>query len=180
MLDQESGMLQTMMLGLLFIHAAFAERQLWLSPVSTGDCVAARISAKRTRFVDEFNKKYCSDANSDEAAARRCIENSALDQNITFFTDRCSEKEYLIGVNGKVFRLKRVSKTQGKPHYFVGSFAGDGVSVRISHARLISKTYLPGEPRNESNVLDGAYRVLVTVRKGKIEKTFDGTLLYGR
>jgi hypothetical protein len=172
-------MLQTMMLGLLFIQAAFAERQLWLSPVSTGDCVAARISAKRSRFADEFDKKYCSEANSDEAAARRCIENAAMDKNITFFTDRCSEKEYLIGINGKEFRLKRVSKKRGKPHYFVGSFAGEGLSVRISHARLISKTYIPGEPRTESYVLDGVYGVLVTVRKGKIEKTFNATLLYG-
>jgi hypothetical protein len=173
-------MLQTMMLGLLFIQAAFADRQLWLSPVSTGDCVAARISAKRSRFVDEFDKKYCSEGNSDKAAVERCIENGAMEKEIIFFTDRCSEKEYLIGINGKVFRLKRVSKNRGEPHYFVGSFAGEGLSVQISHARLVSKTYVPGEPRNESNVLDGVYKVLVTVRKGKIEKTFNGTLLYGR
>src|SRR3954465_11487685 len=172
-------MLPTMMMGLLFIQAAFAERQLWLSPVNTGDCVAARISATRTRFVDEFDKKYCSEANSDKAAVGRCIENSAMNKEINFFTDRCSEKEYFIGVNGKEFRLKRVSKKR-QPHYFVGSFAGQGLSVQISHARLIGKTYLPGEPRNESNVLDGAYKVLVTVRKGKIEKTFNGVLLYGR
>jgi hypothetical protein len=172
-------MIQTMMLGLLFIQAAVADRQLWLSPVSVGDCVAARIGATRSRFADEFDKKYCSEANSDEAAVKRCIANSAMDKNITFFTDRCSEKEYLIGVNGKEFRLKKVSKKR-KPHYFVGSFAGEGLSVQISHPRLISKTYLPGEPRNESYVLDGAYKVLVTVTKGKVTKTFNGVLTYGR
>jgi hypothetical protein len=172
-------MLQTIMLGLLFIQAAVAERQLWLSPVPVGDCVAARISATRTRFVDEFDKKYCSDGNSDEAAVKRCIENGAMEKEVIVFTDRCSEKEYFIGVNGKEFRLKRVSKKR-EPHYFVGSFAGEGLTVQISHARLVSKTYLPGEPRNESNVLDGVYKVLVTVRKGKLEKTFNGILLYGR
>src|SRR3954454_24383432 len=108
-------MLQTLMLGLLFMQAAFAERQLWLSPVNTGDCVAARISAPRTKFIDEFDKKYCS-ANTDEAAVKRCIENGAMIRDINFFTDRCSEKEYFIGVNGKEFRLKRVSKER-KPHY---------------------------------------------------------------
>jgi hypothetical protein len=173
-------MFQTMMLGLLFIQATFAERQLWLSPVNTGDCVAARISAPRTRFVEEFDKKYCSEANTNEAAARKCIENSALIKDINFFTDRCSEKDYFTGINGKEYRLQRVSKSLGKPHYFVGSFAGEGLSVQISHARLISKTYLPGEPRNESNVLDGVYKVLVTVTKGNIKKTFNGALLYGR
>jgi hypothetical protein len=172
-------MLQTIMLGLLFIQAAFAEHQLWLSPVNTGDCVAARISATRTRSVERFYKKYCSEGNSDKAAARKCIENSALIREFNFFTDRCSEKEYFIGVNGKELRLKKVSRKR-EPHYFVGSFAGEGLSVQISHPRLIGKTYLPGEPRTEDNVLDAAYKVLVTVTKGKVKKTFNGILSYGR
>jgi hypothetical protein len=148
--------------------------------VNTGDCVAARISATRTSSVEHFYKKYCSEANSDEAAARKCIENSALIREFNFFTDRCSEKEYFIGINGKEFRLKKVSQERRKAHYFVGSFAGDGLSVQISHPRLIGKTYLPGEPRTEDNVLDAAYKVLVAVTNGKVKKTFNGILSYGR
>jgi hypothetical protein len=171
---------QIMMVALLFIQAAFAERQLWLSPVNVGDCVAARIIAKRTSFVEELDKKYCTERNSDEAKARKCIENSRMNKEIHFFTDRCSESEYFIGINGKEFRLKRISKKPGKPHYFIGSFAGEGLSVQISHPRLIKKTYLPDEPRNEDNVLDAEYKVLVTVKKWDINKTFKGILLYGR
>jgi len=173
-------MLQAIMLGLLFIQAASAGRQLWLSPVNIGDCVAARITAPRTRSVDQFYKKYCSEANTNAAAARKCIENTAQINEIYFFTDRCSGEDYYIGINGKELRLKRVTKKPGKPHSFVGSFAGEGLTVQISQARLIEKTYIPGEPRTEDNVLDVVYKVLVTVTKGNAKKTFNGILLDGR
>ena len=159
--------------------AAFAESQLWLSPVNTGDCVAARISAKRTIFVDELDKKYCAENNPDKAKAQQCIENSKLNKEINFFTDRCSEGEYFIGIKGKEVRLRRISKKPGKSHRFIGSFAGEGVSVEIGHPRLIAKRYFPNEPRTEENVLDATYRVLVIVKKGALKKTFKGILSYG-
>ncbi len=165
---------------LLFVLAGFAGGQVWLSPVNTGDCVAPRIGARRTSFVDELDKKRCAENNPDGAKARRCVENSRAGGEIYFFTDRCSEDEYFIGVNGEEVRLRRTGRARARPHHFVGTFAGGGLSVRVSRPRLIRKTYLPGEPRNEANVLDAAYRVLVTVRKGRVEKSFDGTLLYGR
>jgi hypothetical protein len=160
--------------------AAFAKGQLWLSPVSVGDCVAPRISAKRTRFVDELDEKYCTENNPDEAKAKVCIENSKLNREIYFFTDRCSEGEYFIGINGKEFKLKRISRRPGEPTNFIGYFAGEGVSVEISHPRLIKKTYDPDEPRSAKIVLDAEYRVLVTVEKGNRKKTFRGILWYGR
>jgi hypothetical protein len=159
--------------------AALAEGQLWLSPVNTGDCVAARIFAKRTIFMDEFYKKYCAGNNTDEAKVKQCIENSRHNKEIYFFTDRCSEDEYFIGINGKEVRLRRISKKPGKPTNFIGSFAGEGVSVEISHPRLIGKTYFPNVPRTEGNVLDASYKVLVTVKKGALKKSFKSVLSYG-
>jgi hypothetical protein len=160
--------------------AAFAESQLWLSPVNTGDCVAARIIAKRTIFIDEFDKKYCARNDPDKAKTKKCLENSKLHQETSFFTDRCSEETYFIGLNGEEVRLTRISKKPRKPHLFIGSFAGEGVSVEIGHPRLIGKSYVPNEPRTEANVLDAAYRVLVTVKKGALKKTFKGVLSYGK
>jgi hypothetical protein len=165
---------------LLFMQAASSERQLWLSPVTVGDCVAPRIIAKRTTFVDELEKKYCSEGNPDAAKARQCIKNSRMEKEFAFFTDRCSEDEYFIGINGKEVRLRRIAKQSGRPAYFLGSFAGEGVSVQISHPRLIKKTYLPGEPRNEENVLDAEYKVLIAVKKGALKKTYNGVFWYGR
>jgi hypothetical protein len=169
-----------LMVPLLLIQAGFAEGQLWLSPVHMGDCVAARIIAKRTIFVDELEEKYCTDNNPDKDKARACIENSRTNKEIYFFTDRCSDSEYFIGLNGKEFQLRRISKEQGKPNDFIGSFAGEGLSVQINHPRLIKKTYLPDESRNEDDVLDAEYHVLITVKKGTLEKTFKGILWYGR
>lgn len=163
----------------LIIQAAFADGQLRLSPVNTGDCVAARINAKRTSFVDELAKKYCAEHNPDKAKEMKCIENSRARSEFSFFTDRCSEKEYFIGINGKEVQLRRISKDAGKPPYFIGSFAGEGVSVEINHPRLIKKTYGPDGARDENNVLDAEYQVLVTVKKGPLKKTFKGLLWYG-
>ena len=160
--------------------AAFAKGQLWLSPVSVGECVAPRISAERTRFIDEFYKKYCTENNPDEAKAKVCIENSRSTQEISFFTDRCSEHDYFIGINGKEFKLKRISRQPREPINFIGSFAGEGVSVEISHPRLIKKIYDPDEPRSAKIILDAEYKVLITVKKGNLKKTFRAILWYGR
>ena len=166
--------------SLLIIQAASAEGQLSLSKVNTGDCVAARITAKRTSFVDALDKKYCAENNPDKAKERKCIENSRSQKEFSFFTDRCSADEYFIGINEKEFPLRRISKEPRKPPYFIGSFAGEGVRVEISHPRLIKKTYIPGEPKGEDNVQDAEYKVLVTVKKGALKKTFKGILWYGR
>jgi len=164
---------------LLIVQVTYAAGQLWLSPVNTGDCVAARITAKKTSFVRELDKKYCAKNLPDKAKERTCLENTRLNEDFSFFTDRCSESDYFIGINGEELRLKRISKKAGKPHYFIGSFAGKGFSVNISHLREVKKTYLPNEPTNEDNVEGGAYNVLITVKKGARKKTFDGILMYG-
>jgi hypothetical protein len=143
-----------------------------LSPVNAGDCVAARIEAKRTAFVDELAKIYCARNKPDTAKEKKCVENSKLQGDFIYFTDRCSEDNYFIGLDGEEVRLKRISQKPGRPHDFIGSFAGRGVRVEISHPRLIKKTV-------EDNLESGAYHVLVTVKKGSLKKTFKGVLSYG-
>jgi hypothetical protein len=164
---------------LLIVQVTYAEAQLWLSPVNTGDCVAARISAKKTSFVIELDKKYCAQNLPDKTKERTCLKNSRLNEDFSFFTDRCSESDYFIGINGEELHLRRISKKTGKPHSFIGSFAGKGLSVDISQPRLIKKTYFPGESRNEDNVEGGAYNVLITIKKGTSKKKFDGIFTYG-
>lgn len=164
---------------LLIVQGTYAEAQLWLSPVNTGDCVAPRISTKKTSFVRELDKKYCARNLPDKTKERRCLENTRLNGNFSFFTDRCSESEYFIGINGEEFQLRRISKKPGKPHSFIGSFAGNGFRVDISLPRLKKKTYFPDEPKDEDNVEGGAYDVRITVKKGASKKTFNGILMYG-
>ncbi len=156
--------------------AASAENQLWLSPVTTGDSIVDRICAKRTVFVDELDQRYCAEHNPDEAKRRKCIENTRFyNDEFSFFTDLHGDGVYSIGINGKEVKLRKISKKPGKPHYYIGSYAGEGVSVVISHPRLVGKiTYDP-----EGSVLDARYKVLVTVKKGALKKTFKGVLLAG-
>jgi hypothetical protein len=174
-------MKRTLFLLVLFtIQATGAKTQLHLSPVNTGDCVAARIATKRTTYVDEFYKKYCAQYNRDKAVEKKCIENLKTTTDFSFFTDRCSENDYFIGINGEEIELRRVSKKRGKPTNFMGSFAGNGIRVVISNARLTSKTYFEGEARNEDNVENATYKVNVRVTTGGLTKTFkDVTLSYG-
>lgn len=164
---------------LLIVQTNYAEAQLWLSPVNTGDCVAARISAKKTSFVRELDKKYCARNLPDKAKERKCIENSRLNEDFSFFTNRCSESDYFIGINGVEVQVERIFKKPGKPHSFIGSFAGSGFRVDISHPRPVKKTNFPDAPRNEDKVEGGAYEVLITVKKGARKKTFNGILMYG-
>lgn len=166
---------------ILIIPAISICAQLHLSPVNTGDCVASRITSKRTAFVDEFYKKYCAENNKgDKVKETQCIENTRTDREFSFFTDRCSESAYYIGINGKEVKLGRISKKPGKPTDFIGSFIGNGISVVINNPRLLNKIYTAGEPGNESGVEDASYKVDVTVTKGTVKKTFkDAILLYG-
>ncbi|HEX8332999.1 MAG TPA: hypothetical protein VF622_10265 [Segetibacter sp.] len=164
---------------LLVIQASFAKAQLHLSPVNTGDCVAARISAKRTVYVDDYFKKYCAQ-NKDKEKERKCLENTRSETEFSFFTDRCSEGDYFIGINGNEVQLKKTSKTQGRQHHFMGSYSANGIRVVINNPRLVKKKYMAGEQRNESNVEDAEYKVDVTVTKGTTTKTFkDVVLWYG-
>ena len=164
---------------LLIVQTTCAEAQLWLSPVNTGDCVAARIRAKKTSFVRELDKKYCARNLPDKTKERKCLENTRLNRDFSFFTDRCSESEYFIGINGEELQLRRISKKSGKPHLFIGSFAGSGFSVDISLLRPVKKPNIPDELGNEDEIEGGAYDVLITVKKGARKKTFNGILMYG-
>lgn len=162
---------------LLLINARGVEAQIQLSPVNCGDCVADRILAKRTAYVDELSKKYCTENNREKQKIKQCIENSKADSMFPFFTDKCSESDYFLGINGKEVRLRKTSKAVRKQHYFIGSYAGEGVRLKIEKARLIEKTYEPAESRNEADVVNASYKVDVTVTNGKFAKTIKNVIL---
>ena len=168
-----------LLLAIFILHGAFAKAQINLSPVNTGDCVAARIEAERTPYMDEYYKRYCAQ-NKDKQKERQCLENTKWHKEFSFFTDRCSASDYYIGINSKEVKLKRTSKKPGKPTDFIGSFAGNGIRVVINNPRLIGKEYHEGEPKTEDNILSAAYKVDVTVIKGKLTKTLKNVVLsYG-
>lgn len=172
-------MQKTLIAIILVIQATYANAQIHLSPVNTGDCVAGRIQAKRTPYMDEYFKKYCAQ-NKDKKWEKQCLENTKLHKEFSFFTERCSETDYYIGINGKEVALKRTSKKLGKPTNFIGSFIGYGIRVVINNPRLITKEYFEGEPKTEDNVMGAVYKVDVMVIKETITKTFKNvTLSYG-
>ena len=164
---------------IVLIQTTYAKAQLHLSPVNTGDCVAARIQSKRTAYMDEYYKKYCAQ-NKDRKLEKQCLENTKWHREFSFFTDRCSESDYYIGINGKEIVLKRTSKKPGKPTNFIGSFAGNGIRVVINNPRLVEKEYFEGEPKTEDNIVSAVYKVDVSVTKGRLTKIFkNATFSYG-
>jgi hypothetical protein len=173
-------MTKILFITLIFIlQVTSGKSQINLSPVNTGDCVAPRIEAKRTPYMDAYYKKYCA-LNKDKKKERQCLENTKWHSEFSFFTDRCSETAYYIGINSKEITLKRISKKPGKPSNFIGSFAGNGIRVVINNPRLIGKEYHEGEPETEENLLSAVYKVDVTITKGKLTKTFKNvTFSYG-
>jgi hypothetical protein len=176
---KQNKMIRIVFLAILFTQAINVTAQLNLSPVNTGDCVAPRITSKRTRYMDEYDKKYCA-VNKDKALEKKCLENSKLHKDFSFFTDRCSETDYYIGINGNEVQLKKTSKKIRNQHDFIGSFSGNGIRVVIHNPRLVSKSYFKGQPKTEDNVEDAAYKVDVTVNTGKLTKTFTNVVLtYG-
>lgn len=165
--------------AILIVQATGATAQLNLSPVNTGDCVASRIQSKRTAYMEEYYKKYCAQ-NKNKKLEKQCLENTKWHKEFSFFTDRCSESDYYIGINGNEVLLKRTSKKPGKPTDFIGSFAGNGIRVVINNPRLIGKEYHEGEPKTEDNILSAVYKVDVLVTKGKLTKAFKNmTFSYG-
>jgi hypothetical protein len=172
-------MIKLFFFSILFIQGTIVTAQINLSPVNTGDCVAPRIISKRTPYMDEYYKKYCA-ANRDKALEKKCLENTKLHNEFSFFTDRCSESDYYIGINGKEVALKKTSKKFRNQHDFIGSYAGHGIRVVIHHPRLVSKTYFAGQPKTEENVEDAVYKVDVIVTEGKLTKSFKNeVLMYG-
>ena len=152
------------------LQATNVKGQIHLSPVNTGDCVCARIQTERTSFADAVNTKYCVEHNKDKEKQRKCIENSRSNSLFIFFTDRGTESDYYIGINGKEITLKRISKQPGKPIDFIGTFTGEGINVNIGHARLVSEEY---EPKSEGGrFLSAEYKVDVTVMMGKVTNKF--------
>lgn len=168
-------------LALLLGSSGGGGAQLWLSPVSSGDCVAPRLYAERSKFVKEWEKQDCRLKSSDEQIAAKCVEGARLNEaaELVFFTDRCHQEEFFIGINGREYRLRKVSPNR-KPHYFIGTFIGEDLRVEIKEPRLLTKTYLPGEPQTEDYVLDADYAVRVVVTRGRLQKAFKATLWYGR
>lgn len=161
-------------LAVILIQAHMVTAQFNLSPVNTGDCVAARIQSERTAYMDEYYKRYCAQ-NKDKKLEKNCLENTKWHREFSFFTDRCSEKEYYIGINGEEISLRRISTKPGKPTDFIGSFSGNGIRVIISNPRLIAKTNYEDE-----HLEGGSYKVDVTITKGRLTKKFKNmTFSYG-
>lgn len=109
----------------------------------------------------------------------KCVENSKLSDDFSFFTDRCSDEEYFIGIEGKEVRLRKISKKLRNAHYFIGSFAGEGFRVDVRYPGRTKRTYDPYITDDRDKLPNGSFNVNVTVRKGGQTKTFKGVLLWG-
>jgi hypothetical protein len=162
--------------SLLLMQSAASEGRFWLTPVSAGDCVGARIFATRTI---EWEKKRCAGLDAEQKKTAQCMDDQLSDNQFVFFTDRCSEEQYYIGIDGKEHTLRMTSTKTGTIP-FIGSFAGEGVTVRIDNPRLRGKAYEEGQPKTEDYVIDADYDVRVTITKGALKKTLQAQLWYGR
>jgi hypothetical protein len=148
-----------------------AKEGLWPSAITTGDCVSSRIETTKTAFNHEQDKQYC-------LGEKECTENTSKENTVTFFTDRCGldQGDYFIGINGKEYKLKRISGDPKKEPYLTGKFSGDGFVVDIKSVKMIKKILQEG---SKTDVEDAEYEVDVTISKGKLKQKVKAILWFG-
>ncbi len=151
-----------------------ASQQLWPTAIAGSDCVASVIVAKKSAFAREQDRKYCERHNTGlPDALKTCLDNSAASDDITFFSDRCSSEEYLLGINGKQHILKRKPSNKIEIDQHIGSFVGKDVALTVRFVRHISREMIDGDTPS------GSAEVAIELKIGKRLERFRATLLYG-
>jgi hypothetical protein len=160
-------------LAIASINPGFAQERLLPTGIATSDCVAPSISTAKTTAHRTIDLQYCTQNNTgDPQKIQICKQNLANLNRVTFFTDRCSSKDYFIGINGVEYKLKRKSGISDRPPYLTGSFAGKGIQAKIEKIRSINKT-------NNDGIEGGELEVLVTITQKKKTEKIKGVLSYG-
>jgi hypothetical protein len=172
------------LLMLLSSSAAWAEdEKLWPTMLkSLGDCVTPRISAARNPMQDGLDREYCEKNNEgDVAKIKTCIENSASNTQVDFFTDRCAETEgvFYISLNGRDYTLRRVGENLSGTAY-AGKYIGAGMTVEVVPGKLLSREFTPPEEGEPREIISEEYAVTVKItRSGRTDK-IDGVFWQGR
>jgi hypothetical protein len=126
---------ETLMLVIaIYTTPAHAGPTLQPTQVSTGDCVAARITEEET--------------------------------GTAFFTNRCSESDFFVALNGVTYILHRISGPTKNTLWYEGDFAGEGLDVNVALAsRRIRKCDELSLAQMKSLSIAGPHRVTVKVRR---------------
>lgn len=160
-------------LAIAIINPGFAQERLLPTEIATNDCVAPTISIAKTTAHRKIDLQSCTQNNpGDPQKIQICKQNLANLKRVTFFTDRCSSKDYFIGINGVEYRLKRKGGSLASPPYLTGYFAGNGLQVKIAKIRSINQT-------NTDGIEGGELEVLVTITQQKKTEKIKGILSYG-
>jgi hypothetical protein len=160
-------------LAIAIINPGFAQEHLLPTEIPGGDCVAANVSTAKTAAHRKIDLQYCTRNNAgDPQKIQICKQNLANQERVTFFTDRCSNNDYFIGINGVEYKLKRKSRESSRPPYLTGSFAENGIQVKVEKIRSINQV-------NNDGVESGELEVFVTITQNKKVKKVKGILSYG-
>jgi hypothetical protein len=127
----------------IYMTPAHAGPTLQPTQVSTGDCVATRITEEET--------------------------------GTAFFTNRCSESDFFIALNGATYTLHRTSAPTKNTSWYQGDFEGDGLNVHVALASgRIGKCEELSLSEMRSLSIAGPHRVTVKVRKNTDEVSING------
>ncbi len=134
------------------------------------DCLAARISAKKTSLNDQYDKLYCS-INRLPAAYANCLKNASDEDTVVFFTDRCNEASdgAYVSFNGVSHHVSRAATIKNSPVTFAGTFKGDDLEVRVIPSKILSRFY-DGE-----DLMGVTAAVEVVIKYGAQSSTIPGT-----
>jgi hypothetical protein len=126
--------------------SASAADPIVLTSTPVGDCVSARISAKKTAQHLHYDRLYCS-VNKQKAAFENCMRNASYTEQVDFFTDRCgSESEEdievaFVGINGMTHRVSRARPAEASVVGFQGAYNGEDLEVRVTPRKILSREY---------------------------------------
>jgi hypothetical protein len=151
-----------------------ASQQLWPTEIAGSDCVASKLFAKKSDFAREEDRKYCELHNSGQAQAlQTCLDNTAGDQEVSFFSNRCSSDTYYLGINGKQYELKRKPSGKIDIDMHIGSFVGKDVAMTVRFVKHITRELIDGDTPS------GSAAVAVELKIGKRVERSKATLFYG-
>ncbi|MEP6882469.1 MAG: hypothetical protein ABI866_10780 [Dokdonella sp.] len=134
------------------------------------DCLAARISAKKTSLNDQYDNLYCS-INKLPAAFANCLKNASDEDTVVFFTDRCNEASEgaYVSFNGATHHVSRAATIKNSPVTFACTFKAEDLEVRVVPGKILSRFY-DGE-----DLLGVTAAVEVVIKYGAQSVTVQGT-----
>ena len=174
-MNQNKKILLIILLFFSIYNNAQKSNIILTSTKKNGDCVSARIYVTKSEIEKNIDIQKCQNQNKgNQSAIDICIENIKNQSDTDAITSYCGDGKYYIGINNKVFELKRIGNEPQKYSYFIGKFKVNKFIVTIKKVKDLLVEYQENMPTTTENVINYSCEVKITITNGSISKTLIG------